>query len=373
MEILLSMVLGITILLFVLISRKVSENFANIFLLLLLGTTILGSLYVIFAQIFSIQNCKFTALIDAMPSVLGSFIFLYVRYSTKLLRKFQRLDVLHFLPFIVSVPLFFFDTGIEKTPVITFILNIVLKILVSIIYLIFALNLLRKYKTFAINHFSNSEKIDLKWLRFLVIIGLISYSVYFSTMLLWFFDINIVSHIELYSNLIVILFILPISYYGLTATNVFVKLSKTETEISPQTVEVKINSEPKIKEPKALVSSEKADEIYENLQNLLQKSKLYRNEDLMLEDLATELKIHAKYLSNVINTKSGKSFFDFINSYRIAEFNQEVLNNSNMRLTFLAIAFNCGFGSKSAFNRAYKNEMGMSPSEFLKKYEKSEL
>jgi AraC-like DNA-binding protein len=120
-------------------------------------------------------------------------------------------------------------------------------------------------------------------------------------------------------------------------------------------------------EKKELISKEEASFILQKIILIIETKKLFEDENLMIEDLAREIDLHSKYVSYVINTIAGKNFFDFINQFRIKEFNAEVLSPQNKNLTFLTIAFNCGFGSKSAFNRAYKSEMGISPTEFIKK------
>jgi len=365
MEIILSMTLGVALLLIILTAKKVKHHFANLYLLFILSSVSIGTGYVIFINHFNFPYRILEHSINSLPILLGCFTYLYIKYSIFSIRRFRSADVLHFLPFVLGIPLSYFDTN--DFGAISIFLNIVLKICLSIAYLFLSLKIIKKHQIFAKNHFSNTDKIDLKWLDFIVKIGLISYFLYFIIMMLWAFDVKIVEHIEGYSNLIVFVFILSISYYGLTSTTVFATISNANLQNhhsvaisdSEKIIEQKI-------ETKELLTPQKAEEIYNSLLKLMETKKLYRNEHLMLEELAKELNLHSKYVSYVINTKSQKSFFDFVIHFRIQEFNAEVLLPHNKHLTFLAIAFNCGFGSKSAFNRAYKNEMGISPTEFLK-------
>ena len=54
-----------------------------------------------------------------------------------------------------------------------------------------------------------------------------------------------------------------------------------------------------------------------------------------------------------------------MNEYRVEEFKRQIQNPQNKHLTLLAVALDCGFNSKSTFNRAFKNATGTTPKEFL--------
>jgi len=62
-----------------------------------------------------------------------------------------------------------------------------------------------------------------------------------------------------------------------------------------------------------------------------------------------------------------KNFYTFINEYRVEEVKKRLVDHQYDHLTFLAIAYECGFNSKSSFNFIFKKSTGMTPSEFKKK------
>ncbi|MCK5455567.1 MAG: AraC family transcriptional regulator, partial [Melioribacteraceae bacterium] len=66
----------------------------------------------------------------------------------------------------------------------------------------------------------------------------------------------------------------------------------------------------------------------------------------------------------VINTKTGMNFFDFINRYRIEEVKKEIIKPENDNLTLLAVAMDVGFNSKSSFNTLFKKYVGLTPSKY---------
>ncbi len=366
MEFILSMSFGLNLLMFVLTFNKLKGNFANIFLLILLGFVLIGTGYVILLDYTSISHGILTNIIDSTPTLVGGLTYLYIYYSIHSIKRLRIKSLIHFIPILPAVILSFFENGSSILTSIVF--NIGLKIIVSIAYFIFSLRTLGNYKKMIQNHYSKTDVVDLKWLAFIVKVGLFSYLIYLSIMILWTLNVPIVANLDAYPNLIVLIFILSISYYSLSSTKVFEGISKFNSEKSQAFNSDFDNNNLKLEksEPKELISNEKATLIFQKITSIIEEKKLYLNENLMLEDIAKELNMHSKYISYSINTTSGKSFFDFINHYRVREFNSEVLKPINKQFTYITIAYNCGFGSKSAFNRAYKNQMGISPSEYLK-------
>jgi len=71
------------------------------------------------------------------------------------------------------------------------------------------------------------------------------------------------------------------------------------------------------------------------------------------------------HLSQVINQQSGKNFFKFINEYRVEEAKRLLTDQSTQKYTILAIAYDCGFNSKSSFNTIFKQYTGKTPSDFI--------
>lgn len=57
-------------------------------------------------------------------------------------------------------------------------------------------------------------------------------------------------------------------------------------------------------------------------------------------------------------------FNDYINGYRVEEYLQKIATPQYQHLTLLAVAFECGFNSKTTFNRAFKKMTGKAPSAF---------
>lgn len=65
------------------------------------------------------------------------------------------------------------------------------------------------------------------------------------------------------------------------------------------------------------------------------------------------------------NNGFGMNFNDFINSHRVEAVKSKLRAGAHQELTLTSIAYDCGFNSKTTFNRAFKKFTKKSPREFL--------
>jgi AraC-like DNA-binding protein len=56
-----------------------------------------------------------------------------------------------------------------------------------------------------------------------------------------------------------------------------------------------------------------------------------------------------------------------VNEYRIEEFKSRMNDPKYQHLTLVAIAYGCGFNSKSTFNSFFKEYTGFTPTEYKSK------
>ncbi len=113
------------------------------------------------------------------------------------------------------------------------------------------------------------------------------------------------------------------------------------------------------------LSNEVGNEKYKYLISKMSEDCYYKENNLSLNGLAKKLDMSPNYLSQIINEKEGKNFYDFINSFRVEEFKRLIANPKNKHYTLLALAYDCGFNSKSSFNRSFKKHSGITPSQYL--------
>ncbi|QEW18448.1 Carnitine catabolism transcriptional activator [Marinibacterium anthonyi] len=88
---------------------------------------------------------------------------------------------------------------------------------------------------------------------------------------------------------------------------------------------------------------------------------LYRDHDLTLERLARRTAIPARKISRAVNRLREGSVTDMVNGYRAREA-MRLLRESDLPIT--QIMLDCGFQTKSNFNRAFKAIAGQTPSAY---------
>ncbi len=108
--------------------------------------------------------------------------------------------------------------------------------------------------------------------------------------------------------------------------------------------------------------------VASKLTMLLDKEKIYREDNLNLTELASQIGISNHQLSEYLNQELKVSFFQLIHRYRIEEAKERLLTHPDE--TILSIAYHVGYQSKSSFNEIFKKETGLTPTEFRKKSKK---
>lgn len=109
--------------------------------------------------------------------------------------------------------------------------------------------------------------------------------------------------------------------------------------------------------------------LYDEIVQLLDQQKLYKNPEFNLSLLAKKLNTNRSYVSKAINEGGNKSFIEFINDYRIAESKRLLCSMDIKQVTIEAIGKEAGFNSKSTFFRVFKTNTGVTPSFFLSNLE----
>ncbi|WP_298420780.1 AraC family transcriptional regulator [uncultured Kordia sp.] len=107
---------------------------------------------------------------------------------------------------------------------------------------------------------------------------------------------------------------------------------------------------------------------------ILTKLKAFEeNEEFMVQGctliyVAEQLKSNTTYLSKVINTYKGKTFNSYLNELRINKALIQLKNDAKLRsYTIKGIAEEFGFKRQETFSRAFKQQTGIYPSQYLKK------
>ena len=318
--------------------------------------------------------------LDVSFTVLhAALIYVYILSYSRMAGKWWNYR-LHLLPFLlVNILLFVFyysRSPEDKIRDFTSVMNgdgfyiepikylTYLIMLLVIIYLIAGLILIQKHKRNIRNQFSTIQGLELKWLQVLLysLGGILVVAILLEILSNTFFLLSpAVSSVIVF--IIIAIGIFYIGIHGILSTDAFTNYNHNLTNRDSFTTKTKrtiSNSVTAVEE-----YDEMMEEKFSQLMTYIREKKPFLETSLTLQSLSEMLDMKAHFLSKLINQKAGCNFFDFVNNFRIEEFKEQVLDPANHNYTLLSIAYSCGFNSKTAFNRAFKNSTGTTPSEYF--------
>jgi len=245
-------------------------------------------------------------------------------------------------------------------------LNIILPIQL-LIYSYISINQYRNYRKNIKEYFSYDEGIKLNWLKYFVF----SFILFLTLVVLSnseFFFINFISDgmYDLVYYVNYFLFIIVIAIYGSAQNNFYEEFSKLKP------IEEVLNNIDLNQNEKETYSTELSEELTlyfeKGLRKLFEEDKIFLNENLNLNDVAIRLNSNRTYLSSYLNDHKKSSFMDFVNTFRVREAYELLKSDDTKKFTIEGIANQCGFKSRATFNRAFKKEFGITPSEVKSKF-----
>lgn len=311
---------------------------------------------------------------DPIEFLLGTFILLYVKSFTSNSNHFFKDHKHYFIPTLVyyvffSFPIFVsYLKGRYLFPYLNSIDNTHQDLFLAFLmiflntYIVLALREFYKYQRQLKNHFSTIHRHNNIWIKRMLI----------SILVVCFIDLG-VSIIDSAFNLELDIsdFLTPIAsvmlmyYLGYNAVN--------KTQLLAPIGEPFQGKELVRKEDKqnAFFTADEVENHTIKIKEQLRVHQLFLDENLDLKTLAKAVGISDKKLSTFINQELKTTFYDLINFYRIEAVKQKLSSPDYNELTIIAIANDCGFKSKTTFNRIFKKETQLSPSVYKKKYQKS--
>jgi AraC-like DNA-binding protein len=308
---------------------------------------------------------------DSLSVLIGPMLLLYLKSIVLPTKKLFLRHLSHFIIPIfyilfISIPLLI--SMWNEKPVFNYISigedYFSLGIIYSLIYCIFTFRLLKKVEVIIKNNYSNTEGIDLKWVQKLLIGTTLVISIDVLSSLYELFIHELTWNTFYLTAVGVVVLIMYLGYNGIMQSKVLLPffLLNSHSVLEESEIDVlSIEIQKPIKE-----NDSEMNELEDLLESLMQNDKPYLNEELSLNSLAVLLSITDKKVSYLLNQHKEISFYDYINGYRVEEVKLKMKDSFYDHYTLLGIAFECGFNSKSSFNRIFKKVTSVSPSEYKK-------
>lgn len=222
------------------------------------------------------------------------------------------------------------------------------------VWLVLVLSHIRAYRQWCENNFSSMDNIDTQWIvRYCIMLFIMGAN--------FFYMCVTKGHARGFTQQWFVVLVLAYSTEQiLFRRNPWIDQSDNNEqpdENQPATVQV-----PEA-EDASLAETVLPDKNIQLLEQWMTTQKPYLNPDLKLIDLRAVVPVNRTYLSQLINTTYGCSFYQFVNRYRIHEAQRLMKAHPDMK--FNRVASLSGFSSYTVFTRIFLRETGVTPADWL--------
>ena len=123
---------------------------------------------------------------------------------------------------------------------------------------------------------------------------------------------------------------------------------------------------PAVKYRKSSLSEENKDDILKKIKHEMEQGSYFTNSLASLSGLARQINESPHHVSQVINEKMNRNFFEMLAFYRVEHAKKLIRQDKHGKITVEELAELVGYNSKSSFNSAFKKYSSKTPSEYRK-------
>jgi len=288
--------------------------------------------------------------------LIAPMLWLYTEELTGHSVKFTLRSSLHFAPFLFIIlcsislrtispdqPIIVFVQEYPRIPVVFF---WIIMIIQFSCYYYFSQRKWSAYQLFMKQEVSNTEDVNISWVRFFMGIFLII-NIFFLLGLIAVIHMDHMTWLWKIAGILFSLSIFALGYKGILQREVFDTSNYIKSE-----------------EPLIIPAIKPDQQQIDKLIIFMTEKKPYLDAELTLSSLAKELDLSRSQLSQLINAGIGENFYDFVNKYRVEEVKKLMADPKMNNFNLLGIALEAGFKSKSSFNLIFKRFTGLTPSEY---------
>lgn len=350
--------------------RKKLYRGGYIFLLLYLGVLLLQITLKVMSKTWLMENWTILYFFSHyLPLLYGPLAWLFVRYLLNQ-QAFEKKDLLHFIPagiVMTCLTLVFFHINTRATQWWMFDTSFRLYFLLASLFIYHALAYhgWKKHCSARKEYFSDATQVQLNWLKQFVIASFITGFIIITALYLLYINYP-GGHEYRYGFIVLTVIIYWFSYTALSRPVVFSVIKSPAKEDTGNPVpQLKIyHSRPRY--ANSNLSQDLIEQIQTKLDLVVREQKLYLQPDLTIQDLAEKIHCSRHQLSQFLNEYLKKSYYDFINQFRVEEAKQILGNPASYHQKIASIAYESGFNSLSTFNEVFRKLAGQTPSQYRK-------
>ncbi len=171
--------------------------------------------------------------------------------------------------------------------------------------------------------------------------------------------------------------LLPALYFGVATLGYsywlgyyIIRQKAIYTHVAPTVSLDTLNQQSSVRYRNSTLTEADKNAWIDRVNTCMETQKPFLDKELTLTTLADQLRLSPNQLSQVLNEGFGENFYAFINRYRVAESKRLLLDPSLDHFTILGVAFEAGFNTKSTFNKAFRELVGQSPSDYQKTHKR---
>lgn len=331
-------------------------------------------------------------LLDLMPAmvmILGPLFYGYVRHITGQKPLSRKEWLMHLAPWVIFFTVFnagyVFRSAELKINMWQQIMaakgsygqlptDIVLRLLAIkahlTAYLWFSCVSLYKFSRTVDNLRSDNTGDILKQLKFLALSFILLEAIWVSLFIGQnYFSLGTLSQVSQVWLLFIAIIVIAMGFSGLQKPNMIFTPEERMLTSSTESDENKNEAEEvdKVKYIHSALPESAADDIAHLIEKELTAQQLFLNDRLTLTELAKALDIKSHTLSQVINQRMQTNFYKLINSYRI-QHAVTLLEDPSITWPIERIALESGFSNRVTFNKAFKEQMACTASEYKKRH-----
>ncbi|BBN82235.1 hypothetical protein PA25_22200 [Pseudoalteromonas sp. A25] len=217
----------------------------------------------------------------------------------------------------------------------------------TLLYFRAAYVLQAKHREQLMQRFSDIEKKSLDWLRIILLLWGAAWTLYSIEYFLGFVGF------KWFGSGVAI----PLLEFALLVA--FAQLALNQPVLDEEHKTQETGTVPRV----AILDQQRMTRIADKLRNIMQQDRLFSDNELSLSRLSSAINVSENHISETLSQHLGINFFQLINEYRVAEAKHLLATTER---SIIDVSLESGFNSRSTFNTAFKNAVGLTPSAYRK-------